>query len=122
MFMEALGDGMWSNFVDVKTQSSFKIEVQSNLFNRAQYPTGVSSSLRQHMELRLFHRLEEQGTSVELPWDKVSSLFNLARVLEKMHDSEAASILYHLILFKVCAVVDRYYWQNISGMKVNEMI
>ncbi|CAA3021314.1 CTR9 homolog [Olea europaea subsp. europaea] len=108
MFMEALGDGMWSNFVDVKTQSSFKIEVQSNLFNRAQYPTGVSSSLRQHMELRLFHRLEEQGTSVELPWDKVSSLFNLARVLEKMHDSEAASILYHLILFKYPDYTDAY--------------
>ncbi|CAI9787594.1 unnamed protein product [Fraxinus pennsylvanica] len=100
MFMEALGDGVWSNFIDSKTQSSFKIVAQSNLFNRAQYPTGISSSLRQHTELRLFHQLEEQGISVELPWDKVSSLFNLARVLEKMHDSEAASILYHLILFK----------------------
>ncbi|CAI9787595.1 unnamed protein product [Fraxinus pennsylvanica] len=108
MFMEALGDGIWSKFFDAKAQSSLNIVVQSNLLYRAQYPTDASSSLRQHKDLQLFHRLEEQGTSVELPWEKVSPIFNLARVLEKMHDSEAASILYRLILYKYPDYTDAY--------------
>ncbi|KAL2483196.1 Protein CTR9-like protein [Forsythia ovata] len=108
MFMEALGDGMWSKFIDSKAQSSLKIVVQSNLINSAQYPTDASSFLRHHTDLQLFHQFEERGTSVELTWNKVSSLFNLARVLEQMHDSEAASILYRLILFKYPEYTDAY--------------
>lgn len=129
-FMEALGDGLWRDFVDAKAQSSFRNveqsdvsgerfspsrKVQSSLINSALYPIDASSSLHQPRDFQLFHRLEEQGTSVELPWNKVSTLFNFARVLEQMHDTEMASIFYRLILFKVCMVTlltslsDRYY-------------
>ena len=49
----------------------------------------------------IFHHLEKEGHLVELPWDKVTALFNLARLLEQLHITETASILYRLILFKV---------------------
>ncbi|KAL2529956.1 Protein CTR9-like protein [Forsythia ovata] len=122
-FMEALGDGIWRNFVDAKAQSSFKNveqsdvseerlspsrKVQSSLIYSALYPIDASSSLHQHRDFQLFHRLEEQGTSVELPWNKVSTLFNLARVLEQMHDTDTASIFYRLILFKYSDYTDAY--------------
>lgn len=55
--------------------------------------------------MRLFHRLEEDGLPVQLPWNKVTVLFNLARLLEQMHNGNTASLLYRLILFKVCISV-----------------
>lgn len=54
---------------------------------------------RQFIDL-LFLPLEEQGISVDLHWDKVTTVFNYARLLEQMHDTEKASIFYRLILFK----------------------
>lgn len=53
--------------------------------------------------MQLFHDLESNGHHVEVPWDKVTVLFNLARLLEQLNESGTASILYRLILFKVCA-------------------
>lgn len=38
---------------------------------------------------------------MEVPWNKISVLFNLARVFEQLNKAESASILYRLILFKV---------------------
>jgi len=55
--------------------------------------------------MQLFHDLESNGHHVEVPWDKVTVLFNLARLLEQLNESGTASILYRLILFKVCACV-----------------
>lgn len=51
--------------------------------------------------MHIFHQLEKEGHLVELPWNKVTTLFNLARLLEQLHNIETASILYRLILFKV---------------------
>jgi len=52
--------------------------------------------------MQLFHDFESNGHNVEVPLDKVTVLFNLARLLEQLNESGTASILYRLILFKVC--------------------
>ncbi|KAI3447198.1 hypothetical protein Pfo_003863 [Paulownia fortunei] len=127
-FKEALGEGIWCNFFDAEGESITNMaqtdaygeapshekqlspsrRVRANLINSAGYPVDASSSIRQYKDLQLFHRLEEQGLSVELSWNKVSTLFNLARVLEQMHNTESASILYRLILFKYPDYTDAY--------------
>ncbi|KAG8376213.1 hypothetical protein BUALT_Bualt09G0039700 [Buddleja alternifolia] len=112
-FKEALGDGIWCNCLEGESilnraqsdanhdkQQSPSLVAQLNIINKARYPVDASSAIRQYKDLQLFHRLEEQGIAVELPWTKVSPLFNLARVLEQMHNTESSSILYRLILYK----------------------
>ncbi|KAK4713736.1 hypothetical protein R3W88_019643 [Solanum pinnatisectum] len=116
-FKEALGDGIWIRFLDAKARSDDPTsggllypngEAQSDLLKSAQYPIDASASVRQYKDLQLFHRLEEQGSTVELPWNKVSTLFNMARLLEQLHDTETASIFYRLILFKYPEYADAY--------------
>lgn len=116
-FKEALGDGIWMRFLDAKARSDDPTsggllypngEAQSDLLKSAQYPIDASASVRQYKDLQLFHRLEEQGSTVELPWNKVSTLFNMARLLEQLHDTETASIFYRLILFKFPEYADAY--------------
>lgn len=116
-FKEALGDGIWIRFLDTKARSDDPTsggllypngEAQSDLLKSAQYPIDASASVRQYKDLQLFHRLEEQGSTVELPWNKVSTLFNMARLLEQLHDTETASIFYRLILFKFPEYADAY--------------
>ncbi|KAH0657340.1 protein CTR9 homolog [Solanum tuberosum] len=116
-FKEALGDGIWMRFLDAKARSDDPTsggllypngEAQSDLLKSAQYPIDASASVRQYKDLQLFHRLEEQGSTVELPWNKVSTLFNMARLLEQLHDTETASIFYRLILFKYPEYADAY--------------
>lgn len=116
-FKEALGDGIWLKFLDAKGESDDPIseghlysngEARSDMFKSAQYPINASESVQQYKDFQLFHRLEEQGISVELPWNKVSTLFNMARLLEQLHDTETASIFYRLILFKYPGYVDAY--------------
>ncbi|OVA06840.1 Tetratricopeptide TPR-1 [Macleaya cordata] len=84
-FKEALGDGIWHEFLDGKLRSSV---VDSAAFTH------------QYNDMQLFQQLEEGGVSVGLPWDKVTTLFNHARLLEQLHDTEKATILYRLILYK----------------------
>ncbi|GLJ29462.1 hypothetical protein SUGI_0580760 [Cryptomeria japonica] len=88
-FMEALGNGIWVEFINKSPSGN------SALF---------SVSFR---DMEFFHRLEE-GVSLELPWDKVTTLFNLARLFEQLHDTEKATLLYRLILFKFPDYVDAY--------------
>ncbi|KAK4368595.1 hypothetical protein RND71_012387 [Anisodus tanguticus] len=116
-FKEALGDGIWIRFLDAKARSDDPTserllypngEAQSDLFKSSQYPIDASASVRQYKDFQLFNRLEEQGTTVELPWNKVSTLFNMARLLEQLHDTETASIFYRLILFKYPEYADAY--------------
>ncbi|KAL3332402.1 hypothetical protein AABB24_032798 [Solanum stoloniferum] len=116
-FKEALGDGIWIRFLDAKARSDDPTsggllypngEAQSDLLKSAQYPIDASASVRQYKDLQLFHRLEEQGSTMELPWNKVSTLFNMARLLEQLHDTETASIFYRLILFKYPEYADAY--------------
>lgn len=84
--MEGLGDGIWLTLLDNKVNI---------------YAIDASASILQYKDMQLFRQLEEDGHSVELPWSKVTVLFNLARLLEQLNNTEAASILYRLILFKV---------------------
>ncbi|KAF9599832.1 hypothetical protein IFM89_001778 [Coptis chinensis] len=88
-FKEALGNGVWLDLVDGKFCSS---AVDSDQF----------------CDMQLFQRLQERGDPVELQWDKVTTLFNYARLLEQLHDAEKASILYRLILFKYPDYQDAY--------------
>ncbi|KAH9801929.1 protein CTR9-like [Citrus sinensis] len=85
-FKDALGDGIWLTLLDSKTKT---------------YVIDASASMLQFKDMQLFHRFENDGNHVELPWNKVTVLFNLARLLEQIHDTVAASVLYRLILFKV---------------------
>ena len=55
--------------------------------------------------MRIFHRLEEGGNSVELPWKKVTTVFNLARSLEESRKTLSAILLYLLMLFKVSGIM-----------------
>ncbi|KAH6806874.1 binding protein [Perilla frutescens var. frutescens] len=125
-FREALGEGIWCNFFDAEGESVSNMaqpngesrshdeqlspnrRARANLINSTRYPVDASSVTRQYKDLQLFQRLEEQGLSVELPWDKVSALFNLARVLEQLHNTESASILYRLIMYKYPEYTDAY--------------
>ncbi|KAL6984578.1 Protein CTR9 [Sarracenia purpurea var. burkii] len=92
-FVEALGHGIWHTLIDDKAQP---------------YPIDASSSIHQYRDMQLFHRLEEDGFIVEVPWNKISILFNLARLFEQLHNIERASILYRLILFKYPDYIDVY--------------
>lgn len=92
-FKEALGDGIWLTFLEGKANT---------------YEVDATSSLLQYKDMQIFRRLEEEGHSVELSWNKVTTLFNLARLLEQLHNTETASTLYRLILFKYPDYVDAY--------------
>ncbi|KAJ1437134.1 Tetratricopeptide-like helical domain superfamily [Sesbania bispinosa] len=84
-FKEALGDGIWLSFIN----------------NGNKFSIDAATSTLQFKDMQLFHDLESNGHHVEVPWDKVTVLFNLARLLEQLNESGTASILYRLILFKV---------------------
>ncbi|CAH9084050.1 unnamed protein product [Cuscuta europaea] len=120
-FKDALGDGIWCKFLGAKLQSDAYVdtsnceglqhsngEVSCDLIKSVQYPVDASASMRQYKDIQFFCRLEEQGIAVELPWNKVSVLFNNARLLEQLYDTETASIFYRLILFKYPDYVDAY--------------
>ncbi|KAH9763261.1 protein CTR9-like [Citrus sinensis] len=92
-FKDALGDGIWLTLLDSKTKTNV---------------IDASASMLQFKDMQLFHRFENDGNHVELPWNKVTVLFNLARLLEQIHDTVAASVLYRLILFKHQDYVDAY--------------
>lgn len=82
-FKEALGDGFWVSIIDGSVGSSV-----------------VNWSI-QYRDQSFFQQLEEEGTPLELPWDKVTTLFNYARLFEELHDTVKASLFYRLIIFKV---------------------
>ncbi|XP_008776475.1 protein CTR9 homolog [Phoenix dactylifera] len=90
-FKEALGEGIWISVLDGRIGSS-KVD--------------CSAYSVQYRDFSLFQQLEAEGTSLDLPWDNVTTLFNLARLLEQLQETGKASILYHLILFKYPHYVD----------------
>ncbi|MQM09698.1 hypothetical protein Taro_042575 [Colocasia esculenta] len=92
-FKEALGEGIWQSVVDGKIGSS---------------SMELGAFIVQYRDMQLFHQLEKDGISLYLPWDKVTTLFNYARLLEQLHYSEKANILYRLILFKYPDYSDAY--------------
>lgn len=92
-FKEALGEGAYLSFLFERTKCS---TVDFGAYNG------------QYWDRAIFHQLEEDGISLEFPWDKITTLFNYARLLEQQHNSERASILYWLILFKYPDYIDAY--------------
>lgn len=103
-FKEALGDGIWISFLDEK----------ENLDQ-----TGVS--VLGYKDTGIFHRLIESGHSVDVPWNKVTTLFNLARLLEQIHKTEAATFMYRLILFKYPGYIDAYLRLAASAKAQNNL-
>ncbi len=79
-YKEALGKGIWLDFSE-GTRSAV---------------SGVPNE-----ENQLFSSLEEEGVLIEVPAEKVTLLFNLARLHEQLHETGKATVLYQLILFKV---------------------
>ncbi|KAE9464566.1 hypothetical protein C3L33_03526, partial [Rhododendron williamsianum] len=92
-YREALGDGIWCTLIGDKSPP---------------YPIDASASIYQYKDTQIFQRLEEDGFTMEVPWNKISVLFNLARVFEQLNKAESASILYRLILFKYPDYIDAY--------------
>ncbi|KAJ9566744.1 hypothetical protein OSB04_002710 [Centaurea solstitialis] len=108
-FMEALGDGIWLKLIDSGPQSDSTGGSHSDPIRRALYqPIDANLAARMYKDMQLFHNLEKDGIVVELPWDKITTLSNLARLFEQLHKTETASILYRLILFKFPEYVDAY--------------
>ncbi|CAN6982591.1 unnamed protein product [Brassica oleracea var. botrytis] len=103
-FKEALGDGIWISFLDEKE----KLE-----------ETGVS--VQGYKDTGIFHRLIENGHSVDVPWNKVTTLFNMARLLEQLHKTETATFLYRLILFKYPGYIDAYLRLAASAKAQNNL-
>ncbi|GMN53019.1 hypothetical protein TIFTF001_022163 [Ficus carica] len=92
-FREALGDGIWLAFIDGKENSP---------------PVDACASVLRYKDMHLFQHLQKEGRVVDLPWSKVTALFNMARLLEQLHNTETASTLYCLILFKYPDYIDAY--------------
>uniref|UniRef100_A0A1J3CQK1 RNA polymerase-associated protein CTR9-like protein n=1 Tax=Noccaea caerulescens TaxID=107243 RepID=A0A1J3CQK1_NOCCA len=103
-FKEALGDGIWISFLDEKERLE---------------ETGVS--VLGYKDTGIFYRLIESGHSVDLPWNKVTTLFNLARLLEQLHKTETATFLYRLILFKYPGYIDAYLRLAASAKAQNNL-
>lgn len=90
-FKDALGSGVWLSLINGKENN---------------YAMDAITALHQYKDVHVFHRLEEEGIGIELPWNKVSTTFNLARLLEESHKTLSAILLYRLILFKYPEYVD----------------
>ncbi|WOH08975.1 hypothetical protein DCAR_0728426 [Daucus carota subsp. sativus] len=105
-FKEALGDGVWRKLIDTDTKGNRQ---QPDPIKEALYkPLDASASVEKYRDTQLFSQIEEAGVSVELPWIKIPPLFNLGTLLEHLHRTEMASILYRLILFKYPEYIDAH--------------
>lgn len=89
-FKDALGNGVWHSLINGKENT---------------YAVDAVTALLQYKDVNIFFRLEEVS-SVELPWNKVSTIFNLARLFEESHKTLSAILLYRLILYKYPEYVD----------------
>ncbi|EPS64759.1 hypothetical protein M569_10012, partial [Genlisea aurea] len=99
IFKEALGEGIWCHFLKSDRESiSNATNAEAKLIMQNLVDASLISD--SYKDTKPFQQLEEKGFSVELPWFKLSILFNLGRVLEQMHNTELAVVLYRLILFK----------------------
>ncbi|KAK3040389.1 hypothetical protein RJ639_026794 [Escallonia herrerae] len=107
-FKEALGDDILLKFIDSEAQRPTDKAHHDSIKEAVHTAMDASASVEKYKDMQLFHRLEEDGVAVELPWNKISALFNLGRLLEQLHKTEMASILYRLILFKYPEYVDAY--------------
>ncbi|KAG0580584.1 hypothetical protein KC19_4G184500 [Ceratodon purpureus] len=86
-YKQALGDGIWMEY------------------SGGHRSVDVVSAIEDD---ELFRRLEEEGVSLDVPAEKVTVLFNLARLHEQLHETGKASVLYRLILYKHPQYEDAY--------------
>ncbi|KAK9050886.1 hypothetical protein SSX86_027511 [Deinandra increscens subsp. villosa] len=108
-FKEALGDGIWLKLINTEPQSALVGGSYPDPIREALYqPMDSCLAPRKYKDMQLFHNLEKDGISVDFPWDKITTLSNLARLFEQLHKTETASLLYRLILFKFPEYVDAY--------------
>ncbi|BBN12945.1 RNA polymerase-associated protein CTR9 [Marchantia polymorpha subsp. ruderalis] len=92
-YRDALGEGIWVDFSEGRALS---------LGREGGLPISITAENSQ------FEHLEEEGLSLELPAEKVTVLFNLARLHEQQHETQKAVILYQLIIHKHPQYVDAY--------------
>ncbi|GKA65321.1 protein CTR9 [Tanacetum coccineum] len=100
-FKEALGDGIWVKLIDSEPQSDSIGASDDPIQKALNQPMDASVAARMYKDMQLFQDIEKAGVAVELPWDKITTLSNLARLFEQLHKTETASLLYRLILFKI---------------------
>ena len=84
-YKQALGAGIWNDF----SEGHFNGDVLPN------------------EDFELFRSLED-GFSIDVPAEKVTVLFNVARLHEQLHETGKACILYRLILYKHPDYEDAY--------------
>ncbi|GJX57271.1 protein CTR9 [Tanacetum coccineum] len=107
-FKEALGDGIWVKLINSEPQSDSIGASDDPIQKALNQPMDASVAARMYKDMQLFQDIEKAGVAVELPWDKITTLSNLARLFEQLHKTETASLLYRLILFKFPEYVDAY--------------
>ncbi|XP_030448357.1 protein CTR9 homolog isoform X1 [Syzygium oleosum] len=90
---EAVGDGIWRSFIEGKVNVG---------------AADATACTHLYKDMQIFAQLEADNVNLELPWNKVTALFNLARLLEQLHRMEIASILYRLIIYKYPDYIDAY--------------
>ncbi|KAL2624333.1 hypothetical protein R1flu_008578 [Riccia fluitans] len=92
-YREALGEGIWVEFSEGRSLS---------LCREGALPISITADKPQ------FEQLEEEGLSLEVPGEKVTVLFNLARLYEQQYETQKAIILYQLIVYKHPEYADAY--------------
>lgn len=85
-YKQALGEGIWTEY----SEGHRSVDVSPIEDNE------------------LFRSLEDKGISLDIPAEKVTVLFNLARLHEQLHETGKASVLYRLILYKHPEYEDAY--------------
>ena len=84
-YKQALGEGIWNDFSEGH----------------------CCGDVLPKEDYELFRSLEE-GSSIDVPEEKVTVLFNVARLHEQLHETGKACILYWLILYKYPNYEDAY--------------
>ncbi|KAL3681937.1 hypothetical protein R1sor_024893 [Riccia sorocarpa] len=105
-YTEALGEGIWVEFS--KGGSLLASE------------GGLSYSIS--ADNPHFEQLEEEGLSLEVPGEKVTVLFNLARAYEQLHETQKAILLYQLILYKHPQYVDAHMRLAAMALARNDLV
>lgn len=99
--LEALGtSGIWTDIVN----GSFSVDYK----------------VLRHGGEEIFNALEHQCQNMDMGYDKVTLLFNLARSCEQSHESIKAMTLYWLIVYKFPAYHDAYLRLAVMLSNVND--
>ncbi|GJR67138.1 protein CTR9 [Tanacetum coccineum] len=67
-------------------------------------PMVASVAARMYKDMQLFQDIEKAVVAVELPWDKITTLSNLARLFEQLHKTETAAYKYVDAYLRLAAI------------------